>query len=53
MVNILIEKRYEDNLRFKKTLEGIKSVLYIKKTNYKIISDISKREKNEKIINAL
>lgn len=50
MVNILIEKRYEDNLRFKKTLEGIKSVLYIKKTNYKIISDISKRDKNEKII---
>lgn len=50
MVNILIEKRYEDNLRFKKTLEGIKSVLYIKKGNYKIITDISKRDKNEKII---
>lgn len=50
MIQVLVEERYRDNIRFHEAFEGFKNAVFARKESYVILKDRNKFDKSERVL---
>lgn len=50
MIQVLVEERYRDNIRFKEAFEGFKNAVFARKESYVLLKDRNKFDESERVL---